>query len=150
IADDSGPIQAALDACPPGEVVLAPAGTYRVGTGLSVPSGVVLRGEGPDKTRIEGDQVPEKAIIQAGSWDEANSPITQITGGFDRGSSEVMVASTQEFAVGDFVIIDQLNDDDLVRTSGQDVDPGESGCVWGSRENGTRLLGQLVEIKAID
>src|SRR5262249_1822767 len=33
---------------------------------------------------------------------------------------------------------------------GQDVDPSESGCVWGSRDNGARLLGQLVEIKAID
>jgi hypothetical protein len=60
------------------------------------------------------------------------------------------VVSTQEFKAGDFVIVDQRNDDDLVRVSGQDVDPGESGCVWGSRENGTRLLGQLVEIQSID
>src|SRR5690349_2540064 len=32
VADDSAAIQAALDACPKGQVVLAPAGTYRLGT----------------------------------------------------------------------------------------------------------------------
>jgi len=150
LADDSAAIQAALDACPPGQVVFVPAGVYRLGTGLAVPSGIVLRGAGPDKTRLEGDQTPEKSIVQAGSWDEPDSPVTDVTSGLEKGSTKLGVASTAEFVAGDFVIVDQKNDDDLVRVSGQDTDPSESGCVWGSREDGTRLLGQIVEIQSID
>ena len=151
-ADDAAAIQQALDDCANagGGVVLAPAGTYRVTVGLALPSGVVLRGEGPDLTHIEGDQTAEKAILQAGSWDEDPSPETAITGGLERGSSQLTVASTAEFVVGDFIIVDQLNDDDLVRVNGQDVDPSESGCTWGSRDDGTRLLGQMAVITSID
>jgi hypothetical protein len=152
VADDAAAIQQALDDCSAagGGVVLAPAGTYRVTVGLALPSGVVLRGEGPDQTRIEGDQTAEKAILQAGSWDEDPSPETAITGGLERGSNRLVVASTADFVVGDFIVVDQLNDDDLVRASGQDVDPSESGCTWGSRDDGTRLLGQMAEITSID
>ncbi len=152
VVDDAAAIQQALDDCGAagGGVVLAPAGTYRVTVGLALPSGVVLRGDGPDQTRIEGDQTAEKAILQAGSWDEDPSPETAITGGLERGSNQLVVASTAEFVVGDFIVVDQLNDDDLVRASGQDVDPSESGCTWGSRDDGTRLLGQMAEITSID
>jgi len=150
-ADDSAAIQKALDACPAGQVVLVPAGTYRIVTGLAIPSGVVLRGEGPGKTKIEGDGTTTKAILQAGSWDEANSPETTIASGFERGSSRLVLASTTGFALGDFVIIDQLNDGDLVRPDGLDMaSAGESPCIWGSRADGTRLLGQMSEIKSMD
>jgi hypothetical protein len=150
-ADDSAAIQKALDACPAGQVVLAPAGTYRIVTGLAIPSGVTLRGEGPGKTKVEGDATTTKAIIQAGSWDEDPSPETTLTSGFTRGSSSVVLASTTGFALGDFIIIDQLNDGDLVRADGQDMaSAGESPCIWGSRADGTRLLGQMSEIKTLD
>jgi len=150
MADDSAAIQAALDACPAGQVVLAPAGTYRIVTGLAIPSGVVLRGAGPGSTRIEGDATTTKAIIQAGSWDEDPSPEAAVTAGTERGSSSLTLAATTGFALGDVIIVDQLNDDDLVRAAGQDADPSESACTWGSRANGTRLLGQMSEIVSLD
>jgi len=149
IADDTIAIQSAIDACPAGAVVFVPAGTYRVTSGLALQTGVVLRGAGPAATRIEGDGVAEKAIIQAGSWDESNSPETAVTGGLAKESAMLTVAESSVFVVGDFVIIDQLNDDDLVRAAGEQVDPGESPCSWGSRNDGTRLLGQIVVVTSI-
>jgi hypothetical protein len=149
--DDSGAIQAALDACAGTHgVVFVPAGTYRLAEGLALPSGVVLRGEGPDRTRLEGDGTSSKAILQAGSWDESDSPETGVVGGLERGSRSLVLASAAAFVAGDFVIVDQLNDDDLVRAAGEGADPGESPCLWGSRDDGTRLLGQLVELTAVD
>jgi hypothetical protein len=142
--DDSVAIQAAIDDCPEGQVVFVPEGTYRVTTGLSIQKGIVLRGEGPDRTRIEGDGVGEKAIIQIGSWDESPAEIP-VSSGLEKGSSSLVLGSVSEFVVGDFVIIDQLNDGDLVHLEGS-----ESACVWGSRADGTRLLGQISVVTSLD
>ncbi|MBN1607151.1 MAG: hypothetical protein JW940_11000 [Polyangiaceae bacterium] len=150
VADDRAAIQAALDACPAGQVVFVPEGTYRLGDGLAIPSGVVLRGAGPDKTQLEGDGTSTKAIVQAGSWDEDNSPETAVASGLEKGSTTLVLESTAGLTVGDFVIVDQLNDGDLVRLNGQDADPSESPCTWGSRDDGTRLLGQMVEVTSLD
>jgi len=50
--DDSGAFQAAIAACPEGQVVFIPAGTYRLDDSLLVEKGIVLRGEGPENTRL--------------------------------------------------------------------------------------------------
>jgi len=145
-ADDAGAIQAAIDACPDGQVVYLPAGTYRVTETLFVTKGVVLRGDGPAETRIEGDDTPNWAIVQMGEmWDESNVPITTVQSGFTKGSRSLVVADASSFAVGDLVNVDQQNDGDLVRVEGS-----ESACVWGSREDGNRLLGQIVEVTSVD
>jgi hypothetical protein len=143
-ADDSAAIQAAIDACPEGQAVLLPKGTYRVVNGLQILKGIVLRGEGPDKTRIEGDATPTKAIVQVGTWDETPF-VAPLTAGLEKGAKRLTVGDTSGFAVGAVVILDELNDGDLVRVSGT-----ESACTWGSRNDGTRLLGQMVEITSID
>jgi hypothetical protein len=143
-ADDSGAIQAAIDACPEGQVVYVPEGTYRVATGLSIQKGIVLRGDGPERTRIEGDGVPEKAIIQVGSWDEDPAEIP-VESGLAKGSTSLVVGDVSGFVAGDFVIVDQENDGDLVHADGS-----ESACVWGSRNDGTRLLGQISVITSLD
>jgi len=144
VADDSGAIQMAIDACPAGQVVLVPEGTYRLTRGLSIMEGIVLRGEGPDRTRLEGDGVGEKAIVQVGSWDEMPAEI-DVVSGLDKGSTVLGLSAVTEFATGDFVIVDQENDGDLVRVEGS-----ESPCIWGSRNDGTRLLGQIVEVTSVD
>jgi hypothetical protein len=144
VADDAAAIQAAIDACPEGQAVLLPAGTYRVTKGLSILKGVVLRGEGPDKTRVEGDGLTDKAIIQIGTWDETPF-VAPLTAGLEKGAKRFTVGDTSGFAVGAVVIVDQVNDGDLVTPSGT-----ESACIWGSRNDGTRLLGQMVEITAVD
>ena len=42
--DVSAAIQSVLDACPPGQVVYLPAGTYLLNNGLSITRGITLRG----------------------------------------------------------------------------------------------------------
>jgi hypothetical protein len=145
-ADDAGAIQAAIDACPEGQVVYLPAGTYRVTSTLFVTKGVVLAGDGPGVTRIEGDGTPNWAIVQLGEmWDESNVPITPITAGLEKGSRSLTVQDASTFEVGDLVNVDQINDGELVSVEGS-----ESACTWGSREDGNRLLGQIVEVTSID
>lgn len=146
VQDDAAAIQDAIDACPEGQVVHVPAGTYRVTQTIYLLKDVVLRGDGPAATRIEGDAVPNWAILNLGEqWDESNAPITSITSGFDKGSTRIVVADASGFAVGDLVNVDQLNDGELVNVAGS-----ESPCTYGSRENGERLLGQIVEVTAVD
>ena len=54
-----------------------PAGTYRVTQTIYLLKGVVLRGDGPATTHVEGDRVPDWAILHLGEhWDESNTPIT--------------------------------------------------------------------------
>src|SRR5438876_5781616 len=45
-------IQYALENCPAGQVVYLPPGTYRMNQGLIMGSSVVLRGAGPDQTKL--------------------------------------------------------------------------------------------------
>jgi hypothetical protein len=52
VRDDSDALQAALKACPPGEVVFLPRGTYRITRPLVIDKGIVVRGEGPAATEI--------------------------------------------------------------------------------------------------
>lgn len=145
-ADDAAAIQAAIDACPEGQVVYLPAGTYRVTETIFVTKGVVLRGDGPGLTRVEGDDTPNWAILQMGEmWDESNAPIVSVSSGYTKGSTSVVVADVSPFEVGDLVNIDQRNDGDLVWVTGS-----ESACTYGSREDGQRLLGQIVEVTSID
>src|SRR5688572_14189480 len=91
VQDDAPAIQAAIDACPEGQVVHLPAGTYRVTQTIYLLKGVVLRGDGPAATRIEGDGTPNWAILNLGEqWDEANTPITQVVSGYSKGSTSVV------------------------------------------------------------
>src|SRR5205085_3802298 len=46
-------LRAALGAARPGDVVHLPAGTYVLRDELDIPAGVVLEGEGPDRTVLE-------------------------------------------------------------------------------------------------
>src|SRR3990170_3628911 len=51
VADDTSAIQKAIDDCPSGQTVYIPAGTYRLTAQLTILNkGIVLRGDGPDKT----------------------------------------------------------------------------------------------------
>ena len=91
--DDAHAIQAAIDACPEGQVVHVPAGTYRVTQTIYLLKGVVLRGDGPAATRIEGDHTPDWAILNLGEhWDESNTPISSVVSGYTKGSTRVVVA----------------------------------------------------------
>src|SRR5207244_2254522 len=50
--DATAGIQAALDACPEGQVVVLSAGSFAISGRLQITKGIVLRGQGPSQTKI--------------------------------------------------------------------------------------------------
>lgn len=122
-ADDTVALQAAVTAaCKQPGVVLLPAGTYRLSRPLTITSnGVVLRGEGEDKTRI----VIEKALsdIYPGSkanWSKpmggfiqfkgategssrAGTRLAAVKGRTSPGSKRLQVSTTRGISAGQWV-----------------------------------------------
>jgi hypothetical protein len=108
-------INAAIAACPAGQVVYLSAGTYNVG-GLTMKSGITVRGAGAGLTIINAGGVgfasPEsmfsfttsgKQAIANGAW-------------LAKGSTSITMATTpgSQFAVGRLIMIDQEDDNTLV------------------------------------
>jgi hypothetical protein len=129
------------------EVVLLPAGTYRVTETIRVPSHRVLRGEGQDTTVIsyEGPSGGRSGIALSG-WPNFSTGETSvgISAGAVKGSTTITVESAPDAAMGDLMLIDQLNDGEFV-----DPDGVEGKCTYCGRADGDRTLGQIVEITAI-
>ncbi len=137
-ADDTAAIQRALDECPEGKAVRLPAGTYRLTTQLTIAKGIVLRGDGPERTRLINEATTKHAISLCNFDNETASRIVK---GATKGSTRVTVGDASRLRPGDLLLIDQLNDPDLVEIT------GEGGlCRWAGREDGKRAMGQLVEL----
>lgn len=115
VTDDHDAFAAAIDALPSaGGAVLVPEGTYLIGSTISLPSGVVLRGEGADKTRLhfsqsDGSTCIEAITYQRGEWVDAVS-------GYTPGSTELVVADGSSFQAGGFAEIQQDNDPAVMYT----------------------------------
>lgn len=143
-------IQAALDACPFGSVVLLKAGTYNLSAGLRMSSsGVTLRGEvdsnGKPSTvlNVTGGNWAQIDISNAGypqnNWAAVSS---QTAPGLTRGSTSCTLGGAPTgLQVGQIAIFDQL--DDGTNVQGQ----GTQGC--GVGRDGVRSLIQAVRIKTI-
>ena len=83
VADDTAAIQKAMDDCPEGKAVLVPAGAYRLTASLTFARGIVLRGEGPDKTKLVNVATAGNAL-SISNYD--NEIVTPILNGATRGS----------------------------------------------------------------
>ena len=121
-SDASSGVQAALDACPAGQVVQLSAGTFLVNNSyLLIGKGITLRGSGPGATTLKrtngatpGSYTPAVAdpvvIIGPSRWprpDESTSRRLAADGA--KGSSSVTVANGGGFAAGQFVLLDEDN-----------------------------------------
>ena len=72
----------------------------------------MLRGAGPDKTRIRLDSLTPTSVIQfgvPGFW-PSYSPAIDVTADAAKGSRQVTVADTGAIQVGDVLQIDQVDD----------------------------------------
>jgi hypothetical protein len=128
-------LQAALNACPAGQAVFLPAGTYRISSTLTMPSNVALRGAGPTRTTIRNYNNGEAIAMNGASGSQT---ATNISSGATKGSQSVVVANASAFSVGSLVLIDQLNDPSFVTRTG-----AEGTCSWCGRDNGNRALGEI-------
>ena len=112
-------IQAALDACPVGQVVKLSAGTFLVNNYLIIQKGITLRGSGMGTTKLQktngakpntetvADAQPI-IIIGPNRWpapDNSTSKNLTVDGAKD--AMSVTVSSASGFAAGQFVIVDR-------------------------------------------
>jgi hypothetical protein len=146
--DATSAIQTELDNCPSNQVAYLPAGTYLINGSLRIPSNVTLRGAGPSQTILDARGTGGAVI---GFGQDAN-PYTAnskaITGGTTAGSSSITLASATGISVGLYLLITELNDTSFVTIKG-----GEGSCTWcdgGIGWNGTRTLGQIVEVTSVN
>jgi hypothetical protein len=132
-------IQAALDACPAGQVVSLSAGVFRLDASLRlVRSNITLRGAGMAKTVLLADDLSYAVMIgrEYGALAAVN-----ITSGYSKGSTELVLEDAASVAVGAFVLLDELNDSGIPVSN-----VGIGTCTWCGRANGTRVRGQLVRV----
>jgi len=143
LADDTGvtdasiKIQSAINACPAGKVVYIPAGTYRLNNQLAIPKGIVVRGAGPSRTFLQSYAAAHAIII--GNYPSA--PVaTDVSGSPAKDATSLTVASiaSPALSVGDYIVIDQIND-------GVEVINVDDF----SRANNTRCLSQITKVTAI-
>jgi hypothetical protein len=136
--DASAAIQAALDACPAGQVVMLSAGTFVVNNYVLVHSAITLRGAGTNVTFLKKtngahgrssqvvagttgilqpvdpdtysyDPQPVVIIGPARYPGPANSTSTNVTADGAKGAFSVTVSSGTGFAAGQFVLLDELS-----------------------------------------
>src|SRR5258708_1557691 len=146
ISDATGGIQTALNGCPSGQVVSLSAGTFLINGNLHVPSNVTLRGQGADQTILNAKGT-SGAVIELGSGFPNTSGSVSITGGAISGSTSITVSSAGGISVGTYLLITELNDSNFVSIAGD-----FGSCTWcdgGIGWNGTRVLGQIVEVTSV-
>jgi len=173
VVDATATINAALAACPAYHAVLlpytGPTGSIRINgaiafgwTNPGVPNGVVLRGDGPGRTRL----------IKYGTWNcvymaggigpmgSGAVPWVNITAGATKGSTSITVSDATNINIGDVIRVDQLNDDTDTGTHNgaywaahvadylvSSLQPDGTRCTWVGRGwpdmTGTRGSGEM-------
>ena len=145
--DDTSDIQAAINNCPAGDVVLLSAGTFTVGEGnfILLNKGITLRGAGPRSTIIQRTNGcrplspssngncgsnPSPFIIvgpkQYNNWLYS----TNLTGDAVQGAYSVQVTSASGFSVGQYVLLDELSNAGWQ----PDVGVGGSSEIWAASD----------------
>jgi Pectate lyase superfamily protein len=143
--DATAAIQAALDACPEGQVVSLSAGTFTVSTLLQIAKGIVLRGSGPTQTLVKSTASAAPVVWMGPMWPQIAASVN-LTANAGKGSTTITVASTSGFAPGDLALLDELSDDALVQW-GSSSPPGDPSRGWFARFD--RPISQIVEIQSV-
>jgi hypothetical protein len=142
--DATSGIQTALNNCPSNQVVALSAGTFRINSNITIPSNVTLRGSGAHNTILNatgsGEAVIHLGVDGGPPYGGKNS--VSISSGATVGSSSIIVSSSNNISVGDYLIITELNDSSYVTMTGN-----EGNCTWCDEGySGTRVRGQIVEV----
>jgi hypothetical protein len=144
--DDAAAIATAITNCPADQVVQLTAGIFSIAGYFNVNKSVTVRGAGPNNTILVITGTGSQRISMGGSGGMTDS--IALTSGYARGSTSITVADASSLSPGDFLLIDQLNDNSTTTVS--NVGTG-GACGWcndlddGSGD-GTRALGQLLHV----
>jgi hypothetical protein len=170
--DDDPQIQAAIDACPEGQVVQLTAGVFRINGGdgwrgiIINKNNITLRGVGPGQglgTGNGGVFVPDPTATQLMkvNFEGSTEPIRlntvdplQNTVSIDlaadalAGSKTIVLASNPGIQVGEILMIDQITDNHPDVYWGEAHDPPGGGSRrWYCRQD--RSLGAMIEVTAV-
>jgi hypothetical protein len=145
--DDTAQIQAAINACPAGQVVQLAAGTFSINGGnyLLINKGITLRGAGPGQTtlaktdgakpfRSEVGAHPSPLIVVGTSLFSTTGDAidvvasSDLTADADKGSYTVTVANATGFVPGQIVLLDEASG------AGWREDPQGRGQIWASSD----------------
>ncbi|MFA5264609.1 MAG: hypothetical protein WC378_12375 [Opitutaceae bacterium] len=139
-----------------GRVIQLSAGTFHISGELYLPSRVVLRGTGPDSTRLiaTGNDHP-LIVIGTTMTPHPTGCMMSRPGGVSvdlavdgaKEARSVQVANGTGFAVGQLVYLDELTDNARSQWNPKKHPPG-AGRNWFCRED--RPIAQILEIAAID
>lgn len=147
-SDVTSAIQSALNSCPANQVVMLPAGTFRINGTIVMPNNVTLRGAG-SSTVLKSYGGPV-GLFQFGTsgiqWDPT-SISTGISSGATAGSTSISVASSSGISVGSYLVITEVNDSSYVSIDG--TLNGAATWVDGWSTAGTRARGQIVEVTSV-
>jgi hypothetical protein len=179
VTDATAAFQAAINSCPAGQVIYIPEGTYRLTNTLTISKGIVLRGAGPDKTRLISSS-PSQAIMFNGG---GQLGYIDIVSGYNRGSTSMTLATVNPrfgsynwpVSVGSYLVIDQENSDNSTTVIPSDeghegacqycgfsrcstnhsiyCPEGYGGACDGGRgicEGGYRSVGQMIKVTAMN
>ncbi len=138
-------INAALAACPPGQVVLLAAGTFTVAGTIHIPANVTLRGAGADRTILAATGAGE-AVIAMGNGSGAFGARVKM-GAARAGAAQIELESPTGVAPGKFLVIAEKNDPAFVTAAGSG-----GNCNWcdgGWTRDGSMARGQIVAVTAI-
>ncbi len=149
--DDTSSIQAALDTCPPEQVVMLGPGTFHVsGSGLAIKtSKITLRGSGPSSTIIAG--TPSSAVVIIGTrfykWGQQTDLVADVA----KETDTLTLKSNPGLKVGEIVHVDETYDSSITYYNPDKQNGDFQG--WGEGRKGpqadSRPIGQSMEIKSI-
>ncbi|PSJ71460.1 hypothetical protein C7N43_39200 [Sphingobacteriales bacterium UPWRP_1] len=135
IADDAPAVAAAIAALAGAEgVVYFPAGNYRLASGIALPSGVVLRGESAQTSRLLFDQ-PSSGYYCISISGSVSGSYVAVTTGYTKDSDAVTVADAASFQAGGYAELVQDNN------PAWDTNPAS----WAAESKG-----QMVKIQSIE
>jgi len=144
--DATAGIQAALDACPVGQVVQLSSGDFKITHFLQITKGIVLRGVGPTQTRLKMPVGTNSNLITVGTQWFKFTQATNLASTASKGSRSVTLANNPGLTVGEIVLVDQLTDSSVTEWSSKSP-PGDASRTWFTRPN--RPVGQVMEIQSV-
>jgi len=147
--DDTSAINAAIAACPSGQVVYLNVGTFNVSSAIQLKSGITLRGAGMGSTIIQGTSgLSSGYVVGVGTSSSLGSSIN-LSSTASKGSTTITTSAPHGWSVGTIILIDELNDTSgkygpVVNNVGSD-----GTCTWCGRTSGTRSMGQMAKVTAV-
>jgi hypothetical protein len=145
-ADARGGIQAALDACPVGQVVQLSSGDFKIGGTIGIAKGVVLRGQGPTLTKLKMPVGTSATPIVIGTHWFKFTQSRNLASDAVKGSQTAVLTSNPGLTVGEIVAVDQITNPAITEWSTKSP-PGDASRTWFTRPD--RPVGQVMEVQSV-